>query len=218
MTLTEREPVVRTATRFLTPRASFSDEKIISVVEGSFENTGVKVEDEEISLDDWALVPHEPRQGWNVTNLALSAISAPFVYTYYGAYYVMDLLSYENLHFVVDLFTAKGVTGTIQSTVGTCLGTFWGIRCAELISRRLINKTVTLGCAYFGKSDLVRKFMTAGANVIVAPSVEATVIILGGVLGGEIAIVLGNVCIILAKKHKELIAEWLAIGRAVEES
>jgi len=219
LTLTEQEPAVRTATLILRPRESYSEEKITTVVEGNLSNKGLEVEEEENSLDDWALVPYEPdERGRSVAELALTTISTPFVYTYYGACYFIDLFCYENLSFVVDLCTAKGVMGTVHSTVGACLGTFFGIRCAELISRRLIRKTVAVGCAYLGKSDLVRKFITAGANVIVAPSVEATIIILGGALGGEIAVIMGNVCYILAKKHKDVIAEWLSMRRAISES
>jgi len=214
LTTTEYEPPVRTRVITLRPRTAL-DDLVKSEADGSFTNETVV---QEGSLEERAVVSYSPYDDWSVTDLALSTITTPFRYTYYSAAYLYSLMDSEKLSYFVSLFTARGVMGTINSTVGTCMGTFWGITCAELVSQKLISKTIAVGCAYLGKGPMIKKFITAGAYVIVGPGVETVIVMSGAIAGGMLLVLIGNCVYELSKEqHRELVNEWESVTDAVEE-
>jgi len=176
------------------------------------------VQKDEESITGKEIVPYTPPESWTITGLALSTLSAPFVYTYYGVSSIAGLFDTTQVSYVVDLFTPKGMLGRVTSTLGICMGTFWGIQCAELVSRSLISKTIEVGCAYLGKSALVKKFITAGSYVIVGPTVETVVVITGAITGEFLYVMIGNVMYQLARHtYRELVSQWEGLGKKIED-
>ncbi len=199
-----------------------SDEDITTEAEGII--SSISSESSETVLSGKEIVPYKPISSeWSVYNVAadtLGYVVSPITYTYSGISYLWNLMATENLYYVIDLCTVKGIRGTIYSTMGTVMGTVWGIHSAQFLSQHVINKTVAYGCVVMGKSALANKFLSAGAVVIVGPFVQAGAVVGGGLVGGIVWVLIGNVIYQLVYDnpiHRKIIDMWTTESRAIVE-
>lgn len=230
ITITESHEAYRTLVKQLhlpydpkPPRTS--EEKVASTADEVFPTLSSK--ENEADLSEKAVVPYFPKDqspsDWHFSGIALEALGyavSPITYTYSGISYLLSFFESENLYYVVDLFTSKGIRGTINSTVGTVVGTVWGIQSAHLISQNVINETVAYGCAVLGKSALVKKFISAGAVVIIGPTVETLTVIGGSLVGGMMFVLIGNCVYKLMWEdpiHRRIMEKWMAESQTIVE-
>ncbi len=122
---------------------------------------------------------------------------------------------------VSDLSTPRGSTGRILSTAGYFLGFYISLQSSELLCGWLIAKTMERMCDYNSASFFSKKFVMAGAPILL--SVPLQVLFVNGcaTAGSYALVIVGNsVCKLMSDnpEEKKLIEEWRKAGTAIEES